>query len=119
MLITFLPHPYLFFNKTRIDNFLIYIQDKKLSILSKFDLDFIILVDFNKEFSKITANKFIEILAIKILDTQIFINGENTKFGLNGNGNITLLSALQIQYNYCLKGYLKQYININYVHHLK
>lgn len=106
VLITFSPHPRQFFNKDtsyQHDNFLIYTNKKKLSILSNFDIDFIVSINFNIKFSQIKAEEFIRKLTLEILKTKVFVSGNNTKFGANKHGNVNFLEELQKKYNYYFK----------------
>ena len=56
--LTFEPMPKMYFNKD-INNFRISNQKQKINLLNKFNVDFVIIKKFNKEFSKIKSVDFI------------------------------------------------------------
>ena len=58
-LITFEPIPTLFFNKN-IRNHRLNSLNQKKELLKKFKLDFLIIINFNKSFSNISAENFIK-----------------------------------------------------------
>ena len=64
---------------------------KKIKLLSKFKVDFVITKKFDKKFSKTKALNFInEILNRKINSKFIFVSN-NFRFGNNREGNVNLL----------------------------
>ena len=58
-IVTFSPHPVSFFNKSS-NLYLLTDIEKKLSIFKKLNIDTTYIINFNEEFSKITADDFIE-----------------------------------------------------------
>ena len=65
--LTFTPLPIMFFHKN-IKNFRLTSEDQKIQLFKKHQVDFVINVRFNKNFSKINAENFItfwNIYAIK------------------------------------------------------
>ena len=88
--LTFEPMPKMFFNKS-LRNFRISNQKQKISLLKNFDVDFIILKKFNKEFSKIKSINFIKnILSSKLKAKFIFVSN-NFRFGNKREGNVRQL----------------------------
>tara|TARA_B100000686_G_scaffold121236_1_gene128318 strand:- start:7432 stop:8364 length:933 start_codon:yes stop_codon:yes gene_type:complete len=99
--ITFDPIPKMFFNK-KIKNYRISNFIQKESYLKKFKVDFLININFNKKFSKITCHKFIkEILSKKIRAKYIFVSN-NFRFGYKREGDVRLLKKYQSICNYNL-----------------
>ena len=97
--ITFEPIPNMFFNKN-IKHHRINLIDQKIYYLKKIKLDFLIIINFNKEFSKISANNFVKkILVNKIKSKYIFVS-RNFRFGKKRKGNISTLKKFEKKYSY-------------------
>ena len=92
--ITFDPIPKMFFNK-KIKNYRISNFHQKVSYFKKFGVDFLINKNFNKEFSKITCNKFIENILYKSLNAKYIFVSNNFRFGYKREGNVSLLKSYQ------------------------
>jgi len=98
-LITFEPVPTMFFNKN-IKNHRVSSLNQKIFLLKKIKLDFLIIINFNKAFSNMSAEDFIKkILYKKIKSKYIFIS-KNFKFGKNRLGNIKTLKNFEKKYFY-------------------
>ena len=87
-LITFYPLPKVFFTRENFEILPIY---KKIDILSKFNLDYLVIIRFNDKFASMTSKDFIEDLVIKKLNIKSLTVGEDFKFGHNQTGNINEL----------------------------
>tara|TARA_B100000579_G_scaffold91371_1_gene72160 strand:+ start:606 stop:1538 length:933 start_codon:yes stop_codon:yes gene_type:complete len=99
--ITFDPIPKMFFNK-KITNYRISNFDQKVDYFKKFGVDFLINKNFNKKFSKITYQKFIENILYKRLNVKYIFVSNNFKFGYKREGNVNLLKKYQFKYKYKL-----------------
>ena len=97
--LTFEPMPKMFF-KNNLKNFRISNQKQKLNLLKKFDVDFVIIKKFNKEFSKTKSINFIKnILAYKLKSKFIFVSN-NFRFGNKREGNVRQLIKNESLYKY-------------------
>ena len=81
-IITFEPMPVMFFNK-KIKNHRINSLTQKKSLLKKLRLDFLIIVNFNKKFSKLSPKEFIEKIVFKKAKCKFVYVSNNFKFGYN------------------------------------
>ncbi len=98
-IVTFEPVPVMFFNK-KIKNHRINSVNQKKFYLEKHKLNFLIIVKFNKSFSKLKANDFIKkIIYEKIKSKYIFVS-KNFKFGKNRKGNIYTLKKQEKIFGY-------------------
>ena len=98
-LITFEPVPTMFFNKD-IKNHRINSFNQKIYFLKKIKLDFLIVINFNKTFSNLSAENFVKkILFEKLKSKYIFIS-KNFRFGKKRLGNIKTLKNFEKQYLY-------------------
>ena len=100
-ILTFTPLPVMFFNKN-ITNYKITSEKKKLELFKKNGVNFVLSIKFNKRFSKITANKFIENIIYKKINPKLIFVSHNFKFGNKRKGNVNLLKKLSKNYNYKL-----------------
>ena len=57
--LTFTPLPLMFFNK-KIKHYRLTSENQKIQLLKRYKVDFVINLNFNKKFSKITYEYFIE-----------------------------------------------------------
>jgi riboflavin kinase/FMN adenylyltransferase len=103
VLITFDPHPrkVLYPDTAGKDLKLINSQEEKLELLEKAGLDNIIIVEFTREFSKITSEQFVRDLLHGILRARVVVVGFNHHFGFNKEGDYKQL--WQWQEKYCFE----------------
>ena len=93
-IMTFEPVPVMFFNSNIKNHRINSLKQKKLQ-LKKLDLDFLIIIRFNKKFSTLSAEKFI----IKIINNKtkcrfLYVS-KNFKFGHQRKGNIQMLKKYE------------------------
>jgi riboflavin kinase/FMN adenylyltransferase len=98
-LITFEPVPTMFFNKN-IQNHRVNSLNQKIFFLKKIKLDFLIIVNFNKVFSNLSAEDFIKKILYKKLESKYIFISKNFKFGKKRLGNIKTLKDFEKKYSY-------------------
>ena len=98
-IITFEPMPVMFFNK-KIKNHRINSLTQKKNLLKKLKLDFLIIVNFNKKFSKLLPKEFIEKILFKKAKCKFVYVSNNFKFGYKRQGNTKTLKKYSNIYNY-------------------
>ena len=98
-IITFEPMPIMFFNK-KIKNHRINLLLQKKEQLKKLKLDFLIIINFNRKFSKLSAEEFIEKIIFKKAKCRFLYVSNNFKFGFKRQGNIKTLKKYSNSYNY-------------------
>ena len=98
-LMTFEPVPVMFFSKKTKDHRINSLHQKK-NQLKKFNLDFLIIIKFNKKFSSLKANEFIEKIIYKKTKCKFLYVSKNFKFGFKRHGNIKTLKKFEKQFNY-------------------
>jgi riboflavin kinase / FMN adenylyltransferase len=98
-IMTFEPVPVMFFNK-KIKNHRINSLQQKIFQLKKLKLDFLIIIKFNKNFSSLTAEKFIERVIFKKTKCKYLYVSRNFKFGFKRRGNIQTLKKFEKEFNY-------------------
>ena len=100
-ILTFTPLPVMFFNK-KIKNYRLVSENQKLKLFEKYGVDFIINIKFNKNFSKIKAERFLKEIIFKKINPRLIFVSANFKFGNKRKGNIYLLKNLERKYDYKL-----------------
>jgi len=101
-LITFDPHPrkVLYPDTAGRDLKLINSQEEKLDLLEQTGLDNVIIVEFTKEFSRITSEEFVRDLLHGILHAKVVVVGFNHHFGFNKEGDYKQLWDWQGKYHF-------------------
>ena len=98
-LITFEPLPIMFFNKS-IKNHRINSLNQKIYFLQKMKLDFLVLINFNKNFSNLSAENFLEKILFKKLKSEYVFVSKNFKFGKKRRGDVTTLKNFEKKFSY-------------------
>ena len=98
-IMTFEPVPVMFFNK-KIKNHRINSLEQKKNQLKKFDLDFLIIIKFNKLFSSLSAENFIKKITDKNIKSRYLFVSKNFKFGFKRQGSIQTLKKYEKKYKY-------------------
>jgi len=99
--LTFVPLPLMFFNK-KIKNYRLTSEIQKLKLLKRYGVDFTVNIKFNKNFSKIYAEKFIKKVIYKKINPRLLSVSNNFRFGFKRKGNINLLKKFSKKYHYLL-----------------
>jgi riboflavin kinase/FMN adenylyltransferase len=102
VLITFDPHPRkVLYPETVGKNLkLINSQEEKLELLGKAGLDNVIIIEFTREFSKITSEQFVRDFLHGMLHAKVVVAGFNHHFGFNKEGDYKQLWAWQGIYDF-------------------
>jgi len=102
VLITFDPHPrkVLYPETAGKDLKLINSQEEKLMLLEEAGLDNVIIVEFTREFSKITSEQFVRDFLHNILHARVVVAGFNHHFGYNQEGDYRHLWHWQEKYSF-------------------
>jgi riboflavin kinase / FMN adenylyltransferase len=102
VLVTFDPHPrkVLYPDTAGKDLKFINSQEEKLELLEKSGLDNIIIIEFTREFSKITSEQFVRDLLHGMLKAKVIVAGFNHHFGFNKEGDYKQLWQWQEKYNF-------------------
>jgi riboflavin kinase/FMN adenylyltransferase len=102
VLITFDPHPrkVLYPDTAGKDLKLINSQEEKLDLLEQAGLDNVIIIEFTREFSKITSEQFVRDFLHGILHAKVVVAGFNHHFGFNKEGDYKQLWDWQGKYHF-------------------
>ena len=97
--LTFEPMPKMYFN-SKLKNFRISSQIQKIKLLKKFNVDFIITKNFNREFSKKKSLIFIKKILVKKLKPKFIFVSNNFRFGNKREGDVKQLIKYESLCNY-------------------
>lgn len=102
VLITFHPHPriVLYPESAGKGLKLICSQEEKIELLRKAGLDNIIIIEFTREFSRITSEEFVRDILCGILRSRVIVVGHNHHFGFNQEGDYRRLWEWRDKYGF-------------------
>ena len=103
VVITFYPHPRYVLNINAANLRFITTQEEKLKLLEKSGVDNVVVVNFTKEFSRVSSEDFIRDYIIKHINPVKLVIGYDHHFGNNRMGDFSLLSEMQNKYNFKLQ----------------
>ncbi len=89
-LLTFEPLPVMFFNK-QIKNHRLNSLSQKIMQLKREKLDFVIIQNFNKKFSKLSYQEFISKILNKKINCKYIYVSKNFRFGNRREGDVKKL----------------------------
>jgi riboflavin kinase / FMN adenylyltransferase len=87
VVITFSPHPRLVLDKDNTALTFLTTMDEKINLLRRAEVDDLIIIEFNREFSRISACDFVKGVLLEKIGTKHLIIGYNHHFGRKGEGN--------------------------------
>ena len=98
-IMTFEPVPVMFFN-SKIKNHRINSLKQKKTQLKNLNLDFLIIIRFNKIFSSLKAEQFIKKIIKNKTEAKFLYVSRNFRFGFKRQGTIQTLKKYEKMYNY-------------------
>ena len=113
ILVSFWPHPRkVLYPNDHFD----YIQsnEDKFKSIEKLGVDVVYLIKFTKEFSKVTAEKFVNDILVNKLQINKLIIGYNHHFGFKREGNFNYLYNLRKNLAFDIEEVKKKEINKNF-----
>jgi len=101
ILITFNPHPRFVINQNTLsDSFIISPIKDRLELLSEaFNIDIVLVMSFDYNFSLVTATDFINTV-INHFDPIDIVMGSNHQFGHKKEGNINFIKKIELENNF-------------------
>lgn len=98
-LLTFFPHPRMVLQQSNDLKLINTIEEKK-ELLTETGLNHLIIEPFTLEFSRFTAQEYVEEYLIKYLNTAVVIVGYDHRFGRNRKANIENLKLFSKEYGF-------------------
>ena len=90
-ILTFEPHPIYFLRPEKPRDFRITNLAQKLKIFREQEIDYVIILPFNKKFSEISAEDFAQKILSEALNARHLVIGYDFTFGKNRQGNFRFL----------------------------
>jgi riboflavin kinase / FMN adenylyltransferase len=87
VVITFSPHPRLVLEKDHLNLTFLTTLAEKRDLLEKAGVDHLVIIDFDSEFSRMTACDFLRDILADRIGTKYLIVGYDHHFGKNGEGD--------------------------------
>jgi len=97
--VTFDPIPKMFFNK-KLKNYKISNLSQKIKFFHEHNVDFVIVKKFDKKFSKIKYQNFVDQILYKKLKAKFIFVSNNFKFGNKREGNVKFLKSKEKDCNF-------------------
>jgi riboflavin kinase/FMN adenylyltransferase len=97
--VTFDPIPKMFFNK-KLKNYKISNLSQKIKFFHEHNVDFVIVKKFDKKFSKIKYQNFVDQILYKKLKAKFIFVSNNFKFGNKRKGNVKFLKSKEKDCNF-------------------
>lgn len=113
LILTFSPHPEKILGKGRIK--MIQTLEQRLREIKKFDVQIVLVLTFDRKFSKLSSQEFIQKIALNTLKAREIIVGENFHFGRNREGDIHTLRHLSSKLNFKVSSIPPVVINRNII----
>ena len=96
-LVTFKDAPVVFLNNKKPEY--IVTKSDKIKMIENLGVDFFYMLDFDENFSKLSASQYLKIL-VDNLHPKAIVSGYNHYFGYNKSGNTDYLRLMQKEYGF-------------------
>tara|TARA_R110002020_G_scaffold145603_3_gene319336 strand:- start:8495 stop:9418 length:924 start_codon:yes stop_codon:yes gene_type:complete len=107
VILTFFPHPRMVLQQDNTIK-LLHTIEEKTSVLNLLGLDHLVIHPFTKEFSRLTAQQFVEDILVNQLKAKKIIIGYDHRFGRNRTADISTLKDFGEQYGFVVEEITKQ-----------
>ncbi|PCH99938.1 MAG: riboflavin biosynthesis protein RibF [Flavobacteriaceae bacterium] len=99
VLLSFFPHPRMVLQKERGIKLLNTIEERE-ELLAKTGIENLVILPFNREFSRLTALDFVREILVNTLDVSRLLIGYDHQFGKNREGNFEQLTEYGHTYGF-------------------
>ncbi|MBT29508.1 MAG: riboflavin biosynthesis protein RibF [Thalassobius sp.] len=110
VVLTFWPHPRLVLKNDHTIK-LLSTLDEKINLFHQFDIDHLIIIPFDKSFSKLSSLEFIQNILIDAVGTKKLVIGYDHRFGKNREGGFEYLQANADKFGFEVEEISKQEID--------
>lgn len=100
VVITYWPHPRLVLFPEDNDLKLLSTIEERIEQLRSYGIDYLLIIPFTKEFSRLSSRTFISDVLVKTLHTKVLVIGYDHRFGKNREGSFEHLKARSAQYGF-------------------
>lgn len=100
VVITFYPHPRIVLGLDSENLCFINTQEKKINLIEEAGIDFLVIVQFTKEFASLSSEEFIADFVVKKVKPAKIVTGYDHHFGKDRSGSFELLSKMGKEYGF-------------------
>ena len=108
VVITYWPHPRFVLFPEQTDLKLLATLEEKAALLENLGIDYLLVVDFTKEFSQLTSIEFIQKILVDKIGTKRLVIGYDHKFGKNREGSFEYLKTNASNFGFSVEEISKQ-----------
>jgi riboflavin kinase/FMN adenylyltransferase len=101
-LVTFDPHPQMILG-TKGPTEVLNTTKEKIHLLENYDLDLVIILEFNQQLATLDATSFVEWILVDQLKMKHFVIGYDHSFGKDRQGNYELAKTLSSKFGYTVE----------------
>lgn len=102
-IVTFDPHPKLVLKNLHEEIKLLTTPEEKIDIINSFNPDYMIIIPFTLDFSRLTSDEFVEKFLIEKFNMKHLLVGYDHRFGRNRQGTFSDLMNLSKQLNFTVE----------------
>ena len=112
VVVTYWPHPRLVLAPSHQHELrLLSTIDERIAELSKFDLDYLLIIPFTKEFASLSPEAYVQQILLSTLHTKKLVIGYDHHFGRNREGNFDFLQANATRFGFSIEEIPRQDID--------
>ena len=111
VVLTYWPHPRFVLGGDPSNLKLLSTIDEKIELLSGCGIDYLIKLEFNREFSELSSDQFIKSILLESIGVKKLIIGYDHKFGKDREGGFDYLKSHQSDYGFDVEEISKQEID--------
>ncbi len=100
VLLTFFPHPRMVLQPDDNGLKLLETIDEKIEHLKQIGIDHLLILPFTRDFSRLTAEAFVQQILIDGIGTKVMVVGYDHRFGKNREGSFLELNTLSREFGF-------------------
>lgn len=103
VVITFSPHPRLVLEKDHLNLSFLTTMEEKMVLLEASGIDHLIIIEFSKQFSRMSACDFVEKVLVGKIGTKHLLLGYDHHFGRKGEGNYNRIKQCSASFDFTVE----------------
>jgi riboflavin kinase/FMN adenylyltransferase len=103
VVITFSPHPRLVLEKDHLNLSFLTTMEEKIVLLDKYGIDHLIIIEFSKQFSRMSACDFVEKVLVAKIGIKHLLLGYDHHFGRKGEGNYNTIKQCSASFDFTVE----------------
>jgi riboflavin kinase/FMN adenylyltransferase len=103
VVITFSPHPRLVLEKDHLNLSFLTTMEEKMVLLEASGIDHLIIIEFSKQFSRMSACDFVEKVLVGKIGIKHLLLGYNHHFGQKGEGNYNTIKQCSASFDFTVE----------------